>query len=183
MKNLLFFLLLLLAAFAGCNKEDNIVTPAAKTLEIVPLKVGNVWSYQTTTYDTSGNIISTSVDSFSIVSDTIINGRKTFILSTGVLRWNNESGYWVSTNTDSLLLYKYPANVGDQYSSDLKVISIDSMIVIPRGTFRCYGYSGSVAIDYVSPGVGLTKEEWYKNKFNGVKYLYQKQELLDYQLK
>ena len=41
MKNLLFFLLLLFAAFAGCNKEDNIVAPPAETLEIVPLKVGN----------------------------------------------------------------------------------------------------------------------------------------------
>jgi hypothetical protein len=81
------------------------------------------------------------------------------------------------------LLYKYPANVGDLYSTHLKVICRDSSISIPNASYKCYGYSSPVAIDYVSPGIGLIREEWYKKLFDGSEYLYQKQELLDYILK
>jgi len=182
MKNLAVSLFILFFLLIGCKDESNIVNPTAETIEIVPLKVGNSWSFKTTVYDTLGSIVSTTVDSFSVVSDTLINGKKYFIFSTGVLRWNNDSGFWITMAPDSLLLYKFPANVGDEYSYNIKVICKDSSIVVPKGTFKCYGYSGSVAIDYVSPGVGLVKEEWYKNKLSGVKYLYQKQELLNYQL-
>lgn len=79
-------------------------------------------------------------------------------------------------------MYKYPANVGDQYGNLIRVICKDSSIVTPHGTFKCYCYAGSVATDFVSPGIGLVKEEWYKNKLSGAKYLYQKQELLNYYL-
>jgi hypothetical protein len=181
MKNLAVSLFVLLFAFIACNEDNVIVNPPSETLEIVPLKIGNYWSYQTTTYDTLGNIVNSVVDSFSVVSDTLINGKKYFIFSTGVLRWNNDAGFWITMSPDSLLLYKYPANVGDEYPY-FKVICKDSLIVSPKGTFKCYGYSGSVAIDYVSPGVGLVKEEWFKNKLSGVKYLYQKQELINYHL-
>ena len=183
MKNLAVFLFMLCFILSSCKDESNIVNPPIETIEIVPLNVGNSWSYQTTVYDTLGSVVSTTIDSFSVASDTLINGKKYFNLSTSVLRWNNTVGFWMTTPSDSLLLYKYPANVGDEYSNTLKVICKDSSIVIPKGTFKCYGYSGTVAIDYVSPGIGLIKEEWFKNKFDGVKYLYQKQELLNYQLK
>lgn len=183
MKNLAVSLFILFFIVIGCKDDNNIVNPSVETIEIIPLKVGNFWSYQTTIYDTLGSIVSTIIDSTRIISDTLINGKKYFIFSTGVLRWNNDAGFWITIAYDSLLLYKYPANVGDEYSYNIKVICKDSSIVIPKGTFKCYGYSGSVAIDYVCPGLGLIKEEWYKKLFNGTKYLYQKQELISYQLK
>jgi hypothetical protein len=76
LKFILFLLFLSPVLFIGCNNEDNIVDPPADIKEIVPLKIGNSWAYETTTYDTSGNIISTNIDSFSVVSDSLINGRK-----------------------------------------------------------------------------------------------------------
>lgn len=182
MKKIAVSLFAIFLLLMGCKDDNIIVNPPSEIPEIVPLKVGNTWSYQTTVYDTSGNIVSTTVDSFSVVSDTLINGKKYFIFSSGALRWNNDTGFWITMAPDSLLLYKYPANVGDEYSYSLKVICKDSSIVVPKGTFKCYGYSGLVAIDYVSPGVGLVKEEWYKDKLSGDKYLYQKQELLNYRL-
>ncbi|HEY6907393.1 MAG TPA: hypothetical protein VI230_07975 [Ignavibacteriaceae bacterium] len=182
MKSLSVSLIIYCFILNGCKNESNVIVPPIVTTEIVPLKVGNSWLYQTTVYDTMGNIVSSTFDSFSVVSDTLINGQYYFTLSTGVIRWNDVSGFWMLAAPDSLLLYKYPAEVGDTYGT-LKVICKDSLIVILKGTFKCYGYSGTVAIDYVSPGIGLIKEEWFKNKISGAKYLYQKQELLDYQIK
>lgn len=182
MKKIAVSLFAIFLLLIGCKDDNIIVNPPSEIPEIVPLKVGNTWSYQTTVYDTSGNIVSTTVDSFSVIADTIINGQKRFIFSTGVIRWNNVFGFWITMSPDSVLFFKYPANVGDEYGYGLKVICKDSTIVVPGGAFKCYGYSVNVAIDYVSPGVGLVKEEWYKDKLSGDKYLYQKQELLDYRL-
>jgi hypothetical protein len=182
MKNLAVSLFIAFFLIAGCKDENKIVNPTTETVEIVPLKVGNWWSYQTTVYDTSGDIVSTHIDSIFVVKDTLVNGKKYFILSTGVMRWNNDSGLWIPFTPDSTLLYKYPAQVGDKYGINLKVICKDSSIVVPKGSFKSYGYSGAVATDFVSPGVGLIKEEWYKNNSIGIKYIYQKQELLDYHL-
>ena len=182
MKSAVFSLAVFYILLLGCSDDNNITSPTVQTQEIVPLSIGNSWTYQYTIYDTSGGIIYTSIDSFSVIADTVINGKKRFILSTGVMRWNNDFGFWIPMSPDSLLLYKYPANVGDEYSNGLKVICKDSTFVLPSGTFKCYGYSSPVAIDYVSPSVGLVREVWYKKSPSGLEYLYKRQELLSFQV-
>jgi len=82
LKNLITITLLLVFAFLGC-KDDNIVEPPIDTSVIVPLKVGNTWTYQFTMSDSLGNVWASFSQSTSIVSDTIISGRQTYVFSSG----------------------------------------------------------------------------------------------------
>jgi hypothetical protein len=74
-------------------------------------------------------------------------------------------------NGEEVLLYKYPAVRGD-LCPPFAVISTDTTITCPAGTFRCYGYldtatytarSGRALLvttrDFISPGTGLIRHE------------------------
>ena len=76
MKSAVFSLAVFYILLLGCSDDNNITSPTVQTQEIVPLSIDNSWTYQYTIYDTSGGIIYTSIDSFSVIADTVINGKK-----------------------------------------------------------------------------------------------------------
>jgi len=182
LKNLITITLLLVFAFLGC-KDDNIVEPPIDTSVIVPLKVGNTWTYQFTMSDSLGNVWASFSQSTSIVSDTIISGRQTYVFSSGDFFWNDDTGFWAQTSgKPPSLVYKYPANVGESYGLLNTVICKDSTINTPKGSFKCYGYTFGIANSYVAPGIGVIKTEYFQNRSNGSTYLFQKEELINYQI-
>ncbi len=174
--------------FISCKNENELVDPPIDTSQIIPLKVGNFWTYQYTHYDTLGNIISVSSVTTRVISDTVINGKQAFLFNSGDVFWNDDSGFWIKSYQKSPILeYKYPANIGDYYNNYITVICSDSLITSPRGNFKCYGYSYDRGVNYVCPGIGVIKEENFQSKNIGVSdidlYLFQKSELIEYNLK
>ena len=183
MKNLIAFTLLSVFVFLSC-KVDEIIGPPIDTSVILPLKVGNIWTYQCTMTDSLGSMFASFSQSTSIVSDTLLNGRRTFLFSTGDYFWNENSGFWIqSPGKQPLLVYKYPANLGESYGQLITVIFKDSTINTPKGNFNCYGYSSGIAITSVAPGIGKVKSEYFQNRSDGSTYLFQKEELINYQIK
>jgi hypothetical protein len=175
-------MLLLIFAFLGC-KEVNMIDPPIDTSAIIPLKVGNTWTYQFTMYDSLGSVWASFPESTSILSDTLINGRKVFLFSSLDYFWNEESGFWTQTSgKQPLLVYKYPANVGESYGLLITVICKDSTINTPKGIFNCYGYSSGIANSFVAPEIGVVKREYFQNRADGTAYLFQKEELINYSL-
>ncbi len=185
---IIFFCFLISCFFVSCKNENKLVDPPIDTSQIIPLKIGNSWIHQVTQYDTLGNVITTVPETTLVISDTVINGKHAFLFSSGDVFWNDDSGFWMKLYQKSpILVYKYPANIGDYYSNNLTVICKDSLILSPKGSFKCYGYSNSIGMFYICPGIGLIKEEYFQPKDISVSdtalYLFQKRELLDYKLK
>ena len=79
--------------FISCTNENELVDPLIDTSQIIPLKVGNFWTYQYTQYDTLGNLISESPVTTRVISDTVINGKQAFLFNSGDVFWNDDSGF------------------------------------------------------------------------------------------
>jgi hypothetical protein len=179
MKKQLFYLLVILfiALLIGCKKNNIVSYNVNSSQNLIPLEKGNTWYYSGIVYDTLGTI----KDNYSLVydvrGDTIIFGKKL----------TPYSGYYV-TNTDSgllafggyslypaapydtvvhyYLLYKYPAKTGDRFDQGRRVGTLDTVIVVPAGSYHCIRYMlyyDNVLLyeDYISPGVGLIKSVYY----------------------
>ena len=136
------------------------------TSVIMPLKVGNSWTYKSLTIDTLTND-TTSIDVInSIRSEKIIGNEKWFVDNLHGILINRSNGIWSALNeNDTTFLAKYPAVVGDTFyvhqhnQSIMRVISTDSLIQTDAGTFRCYVYfnsdSNGQAVQFYAPGIGL----------------------------
>jgi hypothetical protein len=93
------------------------------------------------------------------------------------------------TNVSSIesLLFKYPATLNEVYLSydsvKVKVISINENVTVPAGTFSCYHYqtneNGYLSDNYISPGVGMIKQNNLKLQTNDIEKL----ELISYTIK
>jgi hypothetical protein len=112
---------------------------------IVPLAVGNKWILDVTKYDSTGTIIGSYVDSLMVVGDTLILTETWFIDHTGSLKINRADGLYQWDDPGELpwLVLKYPTYVDDTFSSKSDtafVISIDTLITVPSGSYSCIRY-------------------------------------------
>jgi len=184
---------------AGCDK---ILGPDSQEPQklIMPLSVGSWWVQESTVYGKSGEQKTLSVDTIRVLRDTLISDQKwTIVLEYGSenLYRNTSLGFWLRYRGDSLLKYKYPAAVTDTFqcysgNSSTKVISIDSTVTVPAGSFHCYVYltsgGGSTTrshwVDFCSPGLGLVYVEFYMTfDISEPEFLYSGQRLLAYELR
>jgi len=157
----------------GCEKKDSIVNPPEELTEIVPLKIGNQWTFVRTEFDTLGSITRIDTIQYKIIEDTLINNQKWFRQSYWtVLYRNDEEGFW-EYNNEPKLAYKYPAQEGsifyNNYGWKVTVISTDTLINTPLGILHCYQYQldfyGFKTNNFLSPGFGFVYMEgaarWY----------------------
>jgi hypothetical protein len=200
----IIFVCLSSVIISGCKKNDLIVNPLVDVKGIIPLSVGAQWNYNVYAIDTMNVLQLVNTLSYKIISDSIINNIRWYKFSKiNRYSWENPSEF-LCTNTQvglisrissgSQLVFKYPAAVQDSFYVNevvnyLHVISIDTLITIPVGTFHCYAfennqpvfysaYGGSREILYLSPDAGLVKVEAYASPQVGIKmYLWSYGEL------
>ncbi len=164
----------------SCKKDES--SPAAALFgSIMPLKVGNSWTYKITGYDFLGAVLPFSFGDISlrITNETTIGSEKWYSLD-GSLVTNRADGLW---SRDSLgreqLDLKYPANVNDTYtsgSSQIVVTSTNQSIGVPQGQYSCYAYrygSGTSfeVVQFCAPNVGIVKIEGYQRTLSGRTYV------------
>jgi hypothetical protein len=167
-------LFLLLFVLVGCK---DIVDPGQKdipidTSVIMPLKVGNSWTYKSITIDTLTNDTSSIMIMNTIQSEKMIGNEKWFVDNLHGIIINRSNGLWSALNEyDTTFIAKYPAVVGDTfnmhqyYQSVWKVISTDSILHTDAGSFKCYVYyntdSNGHGVQFYSPGIGLVYVDGY----------------------
>ncbi len=195
----IFFILI-----AGCNqkKDDLFVNPAPDIKGIVPITIGNQWTYKLFLYDTTGAIRYTTQSPLTVVGDTIINGFRWYKYSyfndykfSYYLCANKQNGFYALGDSGELLLFKYPAIAGDSFYVNSKlgylhVLSADTMTTIGSVSYHCVAYEsfksvennavgGSHEILFVSPNIGPIKCEVYTSFYSWKKpYLYVYAELV-----
>jgi len=189
MKNSLLLLLLGFFIFASCKKDDSEhgVTNGEKK-SIIPLAQGNEWNYRDINFLSDD----TTYFSLSISGDTMIGSEhwyKEFYndSSNYIFAMNKDDGHHFYTNGNDNLVFKYPANAGDQFISNDSfdttiVLNTATMITVPAGQFSCYEYkslsgNSGYTLLYVSAEVGIIKIIDYYN--GNISY---EEELVSYHL-
>ena len=181
--------------------------PDTTANDLIPLKIGNSWNYKFTDYDSSGTILYTENQTSTIVKDTSMLNYTWYSNNDFVNSFwytNKADGYWafVKENTGpikkdtSLLIYKYPTQVGDIYgdtNNPKEVMSVDEEIIVPAGKFRVihiinnYLNSNNYLLDsfeiYIAPHIGVIKTMQIGKKSDGNKFVVYKSELESYSLK
>ena len=170
-------LLIFVLAFLimSCNQKNEVLTSTQYSEHLIPLAVGNSWTYSRSDYDTLGKVTTTYTYPTRIEYDTIVGGVHWFsLLDVDVSVWYRDSVAGVVMYPSNKLLYKYPASKQDSFPAaigtyTMKVISIDTTINVTAGTFTCYAYLEANPPDsyfiyyyYVSPGIGVVKSEAYR---------------------
>ncbi len=199
-KTLLIYLsIIVLLMIDGCKKNDNPVDNggAVQATELMPLKIGNQWTYRNISYDTSGNVQHIDTSMFKIVRDTTIQSEKWYFIgrdSTAIeLLTNRSDGLWymrVSIAPQAAILFaKYPANVNDTWlcadSSTAKLSAKDVNVSVPKGTYACFQYTYAdkntqfvSMVRYFPVGVGFVRDEFYSKTNSGQSYINTRRELL-----
>lgn len=193
--NIILFLIII-TLVQSCSDINN--SPVDEiTKDIIPLAVGNTWSYHTSLYDTAGNVFKELNSSREITGDTLIDNITWYYYETNAWFCSIfKDGYHIYDpyRTDSLrnlLNYKYPCAAGDKYSYYYEVAKIDTQITVPAGTFNCIMYTLRMQtpmdfayIDFfIKPGVGYIKTIEYSFTENRSLYVYDISELLSWELK
>ena len=181
--------------------------PDNSTTQLIPLKIGNIWTYTRTVYDSTGTVQYTENINSSVEKDTSINGLKWFGYSdvpAGIWHTNKSNGYWAfvaanygySLNDTTMIIYKFPSQVGDVYDIfeiRREVAAIDENILVPAGRFKVihlvdtYTDSTNYLQDsfetFIAPGVGIIKRMQFGKKYDGTKFVVFKDELESYSVK
>jgi hypothetical protein len=189
----LLLLLLNLITSSGCKKDDTFTNTNVEV--ILPLSVGNSWTYKVTPYDTGGNPLTYNLPDVGVqvYYDTLVGSDRWYSLSqhrpaVGFdWRSNKSDGLWQQdAYSRTYLLYKYPANANETYSSasaQVTVLAVDQMVTVPKGTYACIKYkfvdlgARATFYAYVSPNLGEIKFERIGNTPSGADYVYQTVEL------
>lgn len=174
--------LALLGLISGCRPQ--VVQPLNEDL-LMPLRVGNVWTWMTTSYGGGHNDYPRSRSArreLRIIADTVVGGRHWFIDSDGVLLAYTSDGVESRFSGESQYL-SMPRAVGDtaridtftlgvnkgfrQYASFGIVEDLDTLIDVPAGLFHCYTIRSEVGIPgerytrtttFYARGIGKVKE-------------------------
>ena len=179
---LLFPVFILLLSILSCKKDDDLGGAQSAGSTIMPLKVGNSWTYRVTAYDTTGVLPFSIPDAvFHITRDTTIGNEKWFRFDDGWVA-NRGDGLWSLSNSGQPYLgYKYPASVNDSYTamSQIAVVqSTNALVTVLQGQYYCYKYQFSAldgrtvySYQYCAPNVGVVKFEFFSATLSGRSYL------------
>jgi len=197
-KSIFLVIALIVISFAGCNKSDSPVTPNEPQY-LMPLAVGNYWIMVHSGFDSLGNNNYSESDTVNVTGKTTINGETWYHFQESVMINRTDGVYlYNSSSSESLLMYKYPANEGEKWTTkgtEFSLLSKNENIIVPAGTFSCHkyhytdssiDYTGDMRIfnftDWICPGKGLIKEEIYLQINSGGNFLIDILELKDYKL-
>ena len=178
MRKILALLLIgsLLFSF-GCSDDDSGTEYESGIKIIMPLAIGNHWSYYNYILDTLGNLHDTTLQDLNIYKDTVIESVHWYITTdeypykVGSLLANKDDGLWVYGSTPYLII-KYPAEVYDTWSAPggaytYSLLAKGVIIIVPEGTFSCYKYlsraseSEDSTLLYYAPGYGMIKSHFW----------------------
>jgi hypothetical protein len=149
--------LILSLTIASCKNSTD--TPTST--DLIPLKTGNQWIYETTVYNDSGIATKKTIDTTIVGTDFNAQG-----LMWHFLTWNGVGGFlssrnnglwsYDSSNQKSFLEYQYPTLAGNEYIAEydstsngfgkeitvlrIKVISTNELVTTAIGKFSCYHY-------------------------------------------
>jgi len=188
--------LLLLLCLSACSNKGT--DSGSSGEQLMPSAVGNNWSYVELpapgfTGDTSAYTLSMTKDTMMTLIINSVNDIGHWFRVTGqsgmppTYYANRSTGFWLTffyndgTNNIViiLLMAKYPASIGDRYSrpypaplqnasQEVEVISTDSAMTVPAGSFACHVYRVTSTSDgrrlydaFYAPGVGLVKIHVY----------------------
>ncbi|MBM2815360.1 MAG: hypothetical protein HW421_2122 [Ignavibacteria bacterium] len=187
--------------FLVCACKENSSTPSGSSNEIIPLKIGNIWNFKISEYDSKGNIINTSEMTYYVFKDSVIEGIKAYCMKfttpfseeISEYTYNKPDGYYTTYTIEGKVyhdwMYKYPGSAGDLFQSGeytIKILSISESVSTPAGTFKCYKYHNIVELPsfvFLCPDVGPVKMEHYDYDNNGKLFLDARMELVSYTLK
>lgn len=181
---------LAIIVFPSCSKKDNPIIPPPppeKPKVLVPLAIGNSWSFRVTTFDTTGPIVWVDTLRFFIRADTLVNNIRWYLkgydgVMIGQLGFRNDNVGFHQTNFEGANWdYPYPAQKG-QYSGFYLVESIDSIVTTPLGDLHCYVYKydwyGHPGRMIFAPGIGWVRTENVGRTWGGTVWLAQTMDLV-----
>lgn len=153
---------LIILILSGCTKEPT--SPTTDETVIMPLKVGNNWTYKSTKFYTNGEEGESSQYTMSILYDSVCNEERCYkpyfnisqIDTVPFFFLNRKDGLYLLTmeKAEYILAFKFPAFKGDKYAfgnDTIRVESIDTNYTVPAGTFKCIKY---------------VRESYYENKIH-----------------
>jgi len=149
-------------------------------LPLMPLAIGNRWSYFVEKWDTSGQLTAQYYDTLLLDHTAIIGDQTWFGGDDERLYSIQDDGLWKTGIFGHRYLHaRFPADIGDQYEGDpgwrllglqelIKVVDTKSQVITPAGTFSSYHYcvwvEGRHRYNYYyAPNLGLVKYEVYRN--------------------
>ncbi len=203
----ILFCFLLVAGTIPASDETNATNSNANPTDLIPLTLGNMWTYKDIKYDTTGALVDASTYMVTSAKDSVLYGRLMHHAAgwytnadSGVIQYFGYSTTGINGPLDTAsyfgLFLKYPVVKGASYYSPLggvSVPSIDTMINVPAGSFHCirYNFHSMLALKYelfdyyVCPGVGIVKAIYYYgyNDLDAPTRIFIDQELQCYALK
>ncbi|NNG26989.1 MAG: hypothetical protein HKM87_05650 [Ignavibacteriaceae bacterium] len=194
----LIILLHILLIFSCSSEENPIITIATGSDGLIPLKVGNSWTYQSTIYDLDSNITFQGTYLQEVFASVVSENLTWYYIdrepeANQYPRYTNkEDGYYEKEyETDKVeLKFKYPCSEGDSYlygDHYINVLSTDTIITTTRGDFKCIlyrlqfldpGFPGlryHIAEWFISPEIGIIRYYSYSPSYGGLLW-----ELLSY---
>jgi hypothetical protein len=155
-------IMLLISCSDPLGIEDNLRITYKRANNLVPLEVGNEWTYKITYYDSTG--LETAIKKITInVSEEIINNNNSWFVTddslkilTDALLSNRDDGLWVmadDTIKQEYIAFKYPAKLGDEtiinyinkdYGFPVyiirKILATNEKIEAQAGSYECVKY-------------------------------------------
>ena len=188
---------------AGCSDDNGTNGGDPIPNVIVPLALGYTWAGTQIEYDFTGAEVVDFYQTFFVNQDTTIAGERWFaIAGAKILLANRDDGLWIRYGFQDTLdlqepaMYaKYPTTVGQSWQSGISlsatvtVVSVDTSVTVPKGTYSCYLYEwvrdSGTRIDryFMAPKAGWIKTEFHRFTEGGSQYLYGNWELEELELK
>jgi len=115
---------------------------------ILPLAVNNRWEFLVITF-VDNVAVDTSLDTMTILRDTVIQSETWFIDDAGRIYANRADGLWkLGTTGQPYLFLQFPTTTGAAYSGDpsiseeITVRGTSTLISVPEGFHSCHWYEG-----------------------------------------
>ncbi|MDD3731859.1 MAG: hypothetical protein PHU88_05730 [candidate division Zixibacteria bacterium] len=177
MNKILIYLFTVLFLLLTACSDDNDNNDDSDIEMIMPLNIGNQWSYLNFVKDTLGVQRDTTYSDLNIYKDTVINDIHWYITTdeypykVSSLIAHRDDGLW-AYGPPPYLIIKYPADIYDTWSSpggafEYKLTAKGVILTVPVGTFSCYEYSShptqgdDSTLIYYAPGYGLIKSRFW----------------------
>lgn len=182
MKIIKIFLLCIIFSFiVGCGDEPG--KPTDNNSDLLPLKVGNQWTYIDSSVNAQGTHAFVETKTYEIIKDSIWNEEKMYMFNRSDFLDIHLFGYFLNRSDGTYLFdsnnianepqmfIKFPVyknNGFKGYTDFLIAANIDTAYTTPAGVFNCIMYASirsdknnSYYIHYFCPGIGNIASEYY----------------------
>ena len=182
-----FLFLLLAISLCGCYKDLAESNPAAKKTLVLPLSVGNKWTFRETEYNENGTVASIDTAIIQVVAQKQINNQTWYLLTSAdptdtidYFRSDDSTAYtYDATNATSSKVFGLVKTDGEEIGSQTTIFGVakttGSTKTVPINSYDSYvnvtslGYNGltiKVQEIYFKPGVGITSLVGYEINSN-----------------